>query len=119
MQRAEALAPAFAERLGINFVWTVATDPFFKPHEDPKYFAQVVSPTKKEMIFGDGLSIGSLNNHRTYFGEAFQIRTGSEFVSSSCLAFGLERWIFAILKTHGHDSQHWPKNVKELMQNGV
>lgn len=111
--------PEFAKSLGLSFEWTLATDPFFKPLEDPKYFAQVVSPTKREMIFEKELSIGSLNNHRSYFGETFQLNVKRAVASSACLAFGLERWIFAILKTHGTQSKDWPASVKELLYDGL
>jgi len=85
-----------------------ATDPFFNPQNNPKYIMQRVAPTKKEVTFGGNLAIASLNYHRQYFGEAFDLKRDEVFCHSGCVAFGLERWLAALLRTHGPDIQGWP-----------
>ncbi len=104
----EEKVSALAKKYGIAITWQDATDPFFKPAQNPKHLAQRLDPVKKEMIFGDGLAIGSVNFHRNYFGEAFHITANGEAAYSGCVAFGLERWMHAVIKTFGEYPKDWP-----------
>jgi seryl-tRNA synthetase len=91
--------------------WEAATDPFFNPRSNPKYLLQKLDPVKHEMVYGPAespLAIGSINFHRNYFGEAFGIRRAGEDAFSGCVAFGLERWIYALIETFGEDPAAWP-----------
>jgi hypothetical protein len=69
---------------------------------------QKLDPVKTEMVFENRLAIGSVNFHRNYFGEAFDIQCGGEAAFSGCVAFGVERWIAAWLSTFGPQSGDWP-----------
>jgi hypothetical protein len=63
------------------------------------------------LVFPDGrsLAIASFNDHQRFFGEAFDIRLASgEHAASGCVAFGIERWLLAILATHGTSPSDWP-----------
>jgi hypothetical protein len=95
------------EAIGLEVAWEAATDPFFRPRESPKHLAQRLDPLKTEMI-ADGLAIGSVNFHRSYFGEAFGIGRDGGDASSGCLAFGVERWLHAILTRFGPEPAAWP-----------
>jgi seryl-tRNA synthetase len=99
---------AFFQRIHLPVKWENATDPFFNPSRNPKFLAQKLDPVKTEMVFRTGLAIGSINFHRNYFGEAFQIRREGEEAFSGCVAFGIERWIFAFLNEFGPDQKQWP-----------
>jgi hypothetical protein len=103
-QRIETLAG----RLGIRSTWEVATDPFFDPSSDPKALAQRLAPSKYELCLDNGLAIGSINRHRSFFGECYDIRLNGQAVSSACVAFGIERWLYAMVATHGQDISAWP-----------
>ncbi len=85
-----------------------ATDPFFNPAQNPKYIMQRIAPSKTEVVYGGSLAIASLNFHRQYFGEAFEIRHGDDFCFTACVAFGLERWLAALFRQHGSDVSAWP-----------
>lgn len=99
----QSLAQAFDElRLPVQFM--VATDPFFNPEKNPKYLMQKIDPVKHEMVFAGDLAIGSMNDHRTTFGEAFNITLRGEPMNSACVAFGLERWMHACMETHGENA---------------
>jgi seryl-tRNA synthetase len=97
--------------------WEIATDPFFDPESNPKFIMQQLDPVKQEMIFfknqPEELSIGSINYHKNYFGDGFNIKVNNETAFSGCVAFGLERWIYAITKVYGTDQSNWPK-LEEL-----
>jgi seryl-tRNA synthetase len=95
------------EMAGLNVTWEHATDPFFQPEQNPAFLLQKLTPVKHEAIYGD-LAISSSNLHHEHFGEAFGITRAGEDARSACVAFGLERWLFAILDTHGEDPRSWP-----------
>jgi seryl-tRNA synthetase len=98
----------FFKDAGLAIKWLEATDPFFKPSRNPKYLMQKLDPVKTEMVFADSLAIGSVNFHRNYFGETFQIMRNGEDAYSGCVAFGLERWMYACLSHFGVDEALWP-----------
>jgi len=99
----------FVTAIDLPLRWDKATDPFFRPMQNPKYVAQRLTPLKTEMVFDSHLAIGSVNLHRSYFGEAFGITTpDGEAAYSGCVAFGLDRWVFAFAKRFGPNEAAWP-----------
>lgn len=104
---------AFFRSIGLKIAWMEATDPFFDPSRNPKYVMQKLEPVKTEMVFEDRLAIGSINFHQDTFGEAFRIRRGEEAAFSGCVAFGLERWIYALLAQFGRNERDWPLLVDQ------
>jgi hypothetical protein len=115
----EAFLARYRERVqrlvdqwALPITWVAATDPFFDPARNPVHLAQRLDSVKHEMTFESELAIGSINLHRNYFGETFAITRDGQPVYSGCVAFGLERWIYALLQQFGPDSRAWP--VPEL-----
>ena len=105
-QRWIARATAFAESLGLNVETVQATDPFFAPTARGKAVLQSIKALKHELIvrFPDGraLAIASFNNHERFFGDSFGISLESgEVAASGCVAFGIERWLLAVLAVNG------------------
>ena len=96
------------DSLGLPVCLEHAVDPFFSPKSNRKYLMQKIMPLKHEMVFQDDLAIGSLNNHLTGFGKIFDISVAGEIAHSGCVAFGLERWLYAFLDHFGDDSSGWP-----------
>jgi seryl-tRNA synthetase len=89
----------FAHQLGLQLEVRPSTDPFFQADAARAGF-QALFPVKEEFVHGDSLAIGSLNFHRNFFGERCRIRLASgELAFTSCVAFGLERWLAALLET--------------------
>lgn len=103
-----AVITEFVRRIGLPTEWKTATDPFFRPDTNPKHLSQRLDPVKAELVFGDRLAIGSVNLHRNYFGEAFAITRDGAPAFSGCVAFGLERWLAAIVATFGTAASGWP-----------
>ncbi len=97
--------------LHIDATWQTATDSFFDPAADPKALAQLLEPSKLELCLSGGLAIASSNKHRRFFGECYDIRLQGKAAESACVAFGLERWLFAMFETHGADVSLWPQPV--------
>ena len=107
----QARVAAFAGRLGLPLAFDNATDPFFNPARNPKFLMQKLEPVKTEMVFQGRLAIGSLNFHRNYFGEAFEIRREGAEAFSGCVAFGIERWIAALVRQFGPKAADWPRLI--------
>lgn len=105
---ARATVEGFLKKIALPVEWQDATDPFFNPSQSQKYLLQKLDPVKTEMVFDGHLAIGSINFHRNYFGEAFHITRAGAETYSGCIAFGLERWIFAFLSHFGTDERDWP-----------
>jgi seryl-tRNA synthetase len=89
-----------ADRLGLSLDVKPASDPFFEKDGGRALLAQLF-PVKEEFVHGGSLAIGSLNFHRNFFGERCDIRMADGSAAfTGCVAFGLERWLAALLETH-------------------
>ncbi|WP_309235324.1 aminoacyl--tRNA ligase-related protein [Streptomyces sp. TRM64462] len=99
------LIHAFAAHLGLVLRTEVATDPFFDANGS-RAVMQRLFPTKEEFVVGDGddgLAIASVNYHRNFFGERAGITCGGEEAHTSCVAFGVERWLHVLAERFGGD----------------
>lgn len=114
--RQQAQITAFVAALGVEARWQVATDPFFRPERQPKYLAQKVFPVKQELVLEDGLAIASVNRHHDHFGRAFDIQRADHAASSGCVAFGLERWLYALVCRYGADGLHQARAALEASE---
>ena len=102
---------AIAAQWGLSPSMAVATDPFFDPARSPKYLHAKLFPSKHELI-DRGIALASFNNHRNYFGKAFGITAHGEPIHTACAAFGIERWVAAILRQHGAEPSAWPIEMR-------
>lgn len=108
-QRWMTRAMDFARSFGLEPEMTLATDPFFAPTARGKAALQRMKALKHELVvrFPDGrtMAIASFNNHERFFGESFSISlVGRTTAASACVAFGIERWLLAVLAAHGVDA---------------
>lgn len=102
-----------ARDLGLETTMVEASDPFFAPTARGRAALQRIKGLKHELVvqFPDGrpLAIASFNDHERFFGDAFTISLhDGTSASSGCVAFGLERWLLAVLATHGTNPADWP-----------
>ncbi|MGW5421333.1 hypothetical protein [Streptomyces sp. NPDC003943] len=92
---------AFAAALDLPLRKEAACDPFFDKGGS-KALLQRLTPVKHEFLYED-LAIASVNTHRNFFGDRCDITlesTGGP-AFTSCVAFGLERWLSALTRRHG------------------
>jgi seryl-tRNA synthetase len=94
----------FGAALGLSLDQVAATDPFFAK-DGGRALLQRLQPVKYEFQH-DGLAIASVNTHRNFFGERcdIRLRDGGEHAYTSCVAFGLERWLAVLTDRHGGDA---------------
>ncbi len=109
---------AFLEDHEIAAEIRTASDPFFiAPDATAKTYFQLSSETKFEiaMLLPDGakLAVGSHNHHSDFFGRAFNVDILEHGpMHSVCIAFGLERWVYAFVQQHGIDPGQWPTSMR-------
>ncbi len=95
-----------------------ASDPFFSgPDANAKTFFQLNSETKYEISLriadDQRLAVGSLNYHSDFFGKVFDVTTSAGLpMHSVCVAFGLERWVHALIQQKGRAADHWPAPLR-------
>lgn len=105
----------FAAALELTYSLQAATDPFYD-QGGPRALLQRLAPVKHEFVV-DELAIASLNVHRNFFGERCDITladTGTP-IFSSCVAFGLERWLSVLGQRHGN----WMVALEKVVNTGA
>lgn len=113
-KRGVEMVSAFLDQHDIAAEIRTASDPFFlAPDAVSKSYFQLSSDTKYEIaaLLPDQsrLAVGSLNYHSDFFGRAFDVQVeGAAAMHSVCIAFGLERWVYAFAMQHGLDAAKWP-----------
>jgi seryl-tRNA synthetase len=99
-----------------------ASDPFFvAPDAVSKTYFQLSSDSKFEVSLllpdGERTAVGSHNYHSDFFGRVFHTDiAGAGAMHSVCVAFGLERWVYAFLQQHGSDPTQWPEPVRGALE---
>ncbi|MFG2518403.1 aminoacyl--tRNA ligase-related protein [Streptomyces sp. NPDC048527] len=89
------LIEALSAHLGLGLRTEVATDPFFDPNGS-RAVMQKLFPVKEEFVTADGVAIASVNYHRNFFGDRADLHVNGEPAHTSCVAFGVERWLHAL-----------------------
>lgn len=92
---------SFAAALDLPLRKEAACDPFFDKGGS-KAVLQRLTPVKYEFLYED-LAIASVNTHRNFFGDrcAITLESTGGPAFTSCVAFGLERWLSALTRRHG------------------
>lgn len=86
--------------MGLTLTVEPANDPFYRK-ESSRARLSALDPVKHEFLAPDGTAIASVNRHRNFFGERLGISLSGQAAYSSCVAFGLERWVHALVLAHG------------------
>ncbi|MFD0148053.1 hypothetical protein ACWGQ4_04525 [Streptomyces sp. NPDC055721] len=91
--------------LGLELTRATADDPFYD-RGGSRARLMALDPVKHEFSAPDGTAIASVNRHRNFFGERLDIRAGAAGPAySACVAFGVERWVHAMILAHGTPEQ--------------
>lgn len=117
-ERGVQIIGEFLDDLGLAVEIRTASDPFYiAPDASSKTYFQLTAETKYELAAvlpnEQRLAIGSLNYHTDFFGRAFDINVeGAGPAFSTCIGFGLERFVCAFLAQHGKNPANWPEDVR-------
>jgi seryl-tRNA synthetase len=121
------IANATLASLGLPVTAVAANDPFFGRAGRMLVSAQLRENLKIELtvpiyfdadgnVLHEGTAIASANCQRDHLTAAFDIRAGNGSIAhASCLAFGMERTVIALLRTHGLDVEAWPADLRERL----
>jgi seryl-tRNA synthetase len=108
------LLQRFLAALRLPCEMQVATDPFYDSG-GPRARLQVLAPVKYEFVHAGSVAIASANFHRNFFGERCQIRTADgAYAFSGCVAFGIERWMHALLQHCENSAERACQLVEEV-----
>lgn len=109
------------ERWDLEGFIETANDPFFPTTYASKRYFQMNGDLKFELRLpvepGNGapraIAAASFNVHESFFGNAFKISTAEgEPACTSCVGWGLERWVLALFAQHGFDPADWPESLR-------
>ncbi|MFF9351862.1 aminoacyl--tRNA ligase-related protein [Streptomyces sp. NPDC014734] len=100
LARSKVFIEDLAGRLGIALSYQPANDPFYD-RTGSRAKLMALDPVKYEFVAEDGTAIASVNRHRNFFGERLGITADGTVAHSGCTAFGVERWVHAMILTHG------------------
>jgi hypothetical protein len=112
-QRGIRRALTFAASLGLDAEIAAGADPFFAPASARRALEQQRKSLKHELRLPHGgergLAAASFRHHRSFLARPFGIRLadGSPAAGAS-IAFGIERWMLAVLAAHGLVEERWP-----------
>lgn len=123
--RSQQEASQLFQQCGLAYILRGANDPFFLGEfaeqttyqyaYDLKYEYRAMLPFKN----GD-LAVGSRNYHRDFFGRAMNIKAANgKPAHTACLAFGMQRLLFAVLAQHGTDPSRWPARLREGVEAAI
>lgn len=102
-------------RMGLTFSVQPASDPFFGPGARFMSSSQIEQHLKYEFVVSvhetdPGTAIASANCHKDHLGQRFGIGVASGGPAhSSCMAFGIERIVLALINAHGDQLAGWPE----------
>lgn len=102
VERGRAMIDHLMAELDLPFRYETASDPFFDMSGSVATMSKAL-PTKQEVVY-DGHAVASLNLHRNYFGRKFSITLNGDAIHSSCVAFGLERWVAMLQNRYGESA---------------
>ena len=85
-----------------------ASDPFFSSKFKPKILLQRKLKLKYELTIrlpycDDELAAGSFNYHYDHFAQCFDMKGKNGDLTTGCMAFGLERFAYALISQYGVD----------------
>ena len=102
LDRYSTLIGEFAKELGLPLDRVAAADPFYD-RAGSRALLQSLLAVKHEFVYR-GMAVASVNEHRNFFGERCAIAQPSGAAAfSSCVGFGFERWVSALIEHFAGD----------------
>ena len=107
--------------LGLDGAIVLATDPFFTSGDEGRRLMQQAGALKYELRLtveasGRRVAVTSFNHHHEHFGRRFDIALPNGAPAhTGCVAFGLERWVLALLAQYGIEERRWPDAARQWL----
>ena len=114
---AEEIIIQWARDWELGCTFETANDMFFTSDFSVKASFQRLQQAKKELRLQipfeqQSLSVFSSNFHAATFGKAFNISVAGRPATTGCIAWGYERWVYAIFSQCGFDMKKWPERLR-------
>ena len=112
-------AQLMANALGLPHAIAPASDPFFGRAGRLAALSQLEQSLKFELLIplrseAEPTACMSFNCHRDHFSSVWHLLTeNGHKAHTACVAFGMDRLVLALFKTHGLDLRKWPVAVRE------
>lgn len=104
-------------RWGISHEVVTASDPFFANSATSKRVFQNIFSLKRELklpIPGGSLACASFNNHQGSLVDTFGMQAqGDSSITSGCVAWGYDRFIYSLFVQLGVELDDWPQAVRD------
>jgi seryl-tRNA synthetase len=115
--KAEEIIIQWARDWELGCTFETANDMFFTTDYSVKASFQRQQQAKKELKLlipsdQDSISVFSSNFHASTFGKVFNISVHGKPATTGCIAWGYERWVFAIFSQFGFDIGKWPARLR-------
>lgn len=119
--KGEELIFQWAKDWDLACTFETANDMFFTQDFSIKASFQRLQQAKRELRLQlpseqQSLSVFSSNFHAVSFGKAFNINLGGRPATTGCLAWGYERWVYAIFSQFGFEATKWPAGLREDLE---
>jgi seryl-tRNA synthetase len=116
--KAEEMIVQWAKDWELACTFETANDMFFTKDYSVKASFQRQQQAKKELLLripveNKSISVFSSNFHAMSFGKAFNISIGGRSATTGCIAWGLERWVYAIFSQFGFELEKWPAKLRD------
>lgn len=107
--------------LGLDARVENANDPFFGRVGRLLAANQTAEELKWELVIPiagpEPTACASFNHHLDHFGETWDLKLADGSTAhTACSAFGQERIVLALLRTHGLDPAQWPAEVRDRLK---
>lgn len=117
-RKAEELIVQWAKDWELGCSFETANDMFFTQDYAVKASFQRLQQAKRELLLripseNNSLAVFSSNFHAVTFGKAFNISIGGRPATTGCIAWGMERWVYALYSQFGFEPSRWPTKLRE------
>jgi hypothetical protein len=109
------------ERLGLTASLETANDPFFINNFVARKFFQRMTRTKYELQMalpheGRSIAAASFNLHNDFLGQSFAIGLDGGSAFTSCIGYGIERWVYGMYAQLGPSLSRWPAATRAELE---
>lgn len=123
-KRAIEFVSQLANELSLNYSLEEANDPFFieninKLGKTDYDLPDIIKIEFRPHLYDNkSLACASFNIHGDFFSKKFNYKSpDGKTLWTSCAAFGLERWLWAIFVQYGLELENWPESLRQLVKN--
>lgn len=118
LEKGRGLWRYWIDKFGLCGKTETANDSFFASNYSKLKLFQMLGDSKQELKMllpasGTECAVSSTNVHRTHFTKSHNIKSGSGYCVSGCIAFGIERLAYSLLCQKGINPEKWDEATRK------